>query len=82
MLPKHKGWHKKYNEQCAALLSDIKQTLSETTPEHGITQGNVGGVRKQIETWQEGMFASLVIEGRAAAMTRGTAAEINRMFKK
>lgn len=82
MLPKHKGWHRSYNAECAALISDIKQAISETTPEHGITEGNVGGVRKQIETWQEGMFATLVTAGRTAAMTRGAAAEINKMFKK
>jgi hypothetical protein len=82
MLPKHKGWHRKYNQECAAFISDIKQAISETTPEHGITEGNVGGVRKQIETWQERMFAELVTEGRTAAMTRGAAAEINKMVKK
>lgn len=81
MLPKHKGWHRKYNEECTAIISEIKQNISETTPDHGITEGNVGGIRTQIERWQENMFARLVTEGRTAAMTRGAAAEINK-FKK
>lgn len=69
MLPKHKGWHRSYNTECATVISNYKRTISETTPDHGITEGNVGGLRKQLETWQENTFAKLVMEGRTAAIT-------------
>lgn len=35
MLPKHKGWHKDYNAECNRIISEAKQNISETNPDHG-----------------------------------------------
>ncbi|WP_158625090.1 AHH domain-containing protein [Corallococcus terminator] len=78
MLPKHKGWHRSYNQECFAVLSSLKQDLREKSDGHGITAENAGDLRGDLESWQENQFFLLVQFGRTTAMTKRVAAEINK----
>ncbi|RKH07963.1 hypothetical protein D7V97_20895 [Corallococcus sp. CA053C] len=81
MLPKHKGWHRAYNQSCINLLTSYKQLLSETKEEHEITPDNVDGVRTNIETWEDNTYGVLVNVGRKTAVAQKAAAKINNIFK-
>lgn len=82
MLPKHKGWHRAYNQSCINVLNSCKQSLSEDEEGHEITAANVGGVRTKLETWEDNTYRVIVSSGKAAALARMTAAKINDAFKK
>ncbi|MBU8895371.1 AHH domain-containing protein [Corallococcus sp. M34] len=82
MLPKHKGWHRAYNQSCINVLNSCKQSLSESEDGHEITAANVAGVRTQIETWEDNTFRSIVAAGKTTAMTKKAAAKINDLFRK
>jgi hypothetical protein len=82
MLPKHKGWHSSYNQECMGILNRLKRSANKASTTHAITEENVGGVRQNLETWQENQYKILVNYGRAVAMSQGVAAEINKMHKK
>ena len=78
MLPKHKGQHCSYSQECFSLLSSLKQELQEESGGHGITAENVGNLRSDLESWQENQFFLLVQFGRTTAMKMRAAAELNK----
>ncbi|RKG91844.1 AHH domain-containing protein [Corallococcus terminator] len=82
MLPKHKGWHRAYNTSCISLLNSYKQSLSEDEEGHEITPANVGGIRTNIEIWEDNTYKVLVNVGRAVAIAQKAAAKVNDVFKR
>lgn len=80
MLPRHKGRHRSYNNECMIQINNFKKKVNKSSTTHTVSKDNVGGVRDEIMTWQENEFKRLVDCGRAAA-GQGAAAEINKMYK-
>ena len=81
MLPRHKGAHRSYNQECMSIINSNKRDIEEMNPEHGITPDTVGGLKDKLETWQENEFAVLVVKGRLAA-AQGMSTQVNSMYKK
>lgn len=81
MLPRHKGAHRSYNQECMSVINSNKRVIEEMNPEHGLTKDNVGGLKARLENWQENEFTRIVLEGRKAA-ARGISTQVNSMYKK
>ncbi|HYV46036.1 MAG TPA: AHH domain-containing protein [Myxococcaceae bacterium] len=80
MLPRHKGWHSSYNRECAAIIESIRRELSESQPEHEVTEENKGAVANTLESWSDMTYWHIVEHGRASAKN-GTFTTLNKMFQ-